>query len=663
MSGFVGFSDRGASGGEEKRLAVEVMKDKVRHRGADTDGYFSNENVALGTVGSKTAISEDGRYVLCLDGDICNKKDLCELLKDELGVKVRLENSAEAVLGMLAHFGERALEKLRGSFAFAFYDRENGSLLLARDPLGIKPLYYGEFDDCFMFASEIKALTAHPKFKKEFNTEVLPLYLQFQYVPTEQTAFKGVKRLLPGHILVCGCDGIKTQRYFDLPVFERNRYKAFSFFAERDGTKRTFLPYKRNEAEMSARLDAVLEKAVERNSASDGEVGGFLSGGVDSGLIMSYAKPKKVFTVGFRDDGFDERVYAMKRAEELGAELHCVEIGAKEFFDSVSAVQYHSDEPYANLSAVPLYLLSKEAKKHVSVILSGEGADELFGGYEWYEDSVIGKVYRALPSGVRKTAGKRAMEGRIGDFLRRNAGDAEKEFIGQAKIMSETEAYSLLKAPYKMLKSPLTVTEPLAKNSLGASLLRKKMSLDMQLWLPLDILNKADKMTMSSALSVRAPYLDLSVLSIAESCGQRLLMRGKTSKYLLRKTAERYMDREAASRQKRGFPVPFKRWIREKKYAEMLRIAFSGEICAKFFDSDVLIKKLELHVSGEENNARVLYTVYAFLKWYEVFFEGAEEKSFVLDSIDLSEHKTARDKLFSDTLNASDKATVRNGRL
>jgi len=663
MCGFVGFCDSEIKDGEVKKNIALAMSERIRHRGPDGYGYYSDENVTLGfnrlkiidlVGGNQPMVSRDGRYVLCFNGEIYNYKDLrqelCELFSEDF----QTESDTEVLLKMLIHYGDRALERLRGMFAFAFYDRKSGGLILVRDPLGIKPLYYGIFDGCFMFASEIKAFLSHPKFKKELNNEALPLYLQFQYVPTEQTAFLGVNRLMPGHILAYSEGKTSVERYFDLPVFEKNKYKGYSFFAERDGEKRTFLPYKRNAKEISRRLDAVLSKAVERHTVSDVTVGGFLSGGVDSGLIASYAKPKKLFTVGFKDQGFDERVYAMHRAQSVGAELKCAEVGAEEFFESLPTVQYHSDEPYANLSAVPLYLLSREAKKQVGVVLSGEGADELFGGYEWYEDSNVGKLYRFLPGALRKTAAKRALNGRIGDFLRRNSGDAEKEFIGQAKIMTETEAYSILNKQYKMLKSPLTVTEPLSRGAEKASQLRKKMHLDMQLWLPFDILNKADKMTMASSLELRVPYLDLSVLSIAEGCGEGLLMRGKTSKYVLRQTAATHIGDEAASRHKKGFPVPFRSWIREKKYAEKLRSAFSGEMCAEFFDRDKLIAMLDEHVAGRSNNARALYTVYSFLVWYGVFFGDTEEKSFTLDTAALG-----IDKRMNDTKSGIDTAKVK----
>ncbi len=670
MCGIVGFCDSKITDGDMKKRICAEMRAKIKHRGPDGLGEYSDEFVTLGFArlkildlegGNQPMISRDGRYVLCFNGEIYNYKELREELQGEFGERFFGDGDTEVLLSILTHYGERALEKLRGMFAIVFYDREKKSLLLARDPFGIKPLYYGFFDGCLMFASEIKAFLSHPQFKKEFNSEVLPYYLQFQYVPTEDTAFVGVKRLMPGYMLTYCDKKASVEKWFDMPVYAKNEYRGYSFFAERDGVKREYLPYKRNEGEVSEILYSVLEHAVKRHMRADVEVGGFLSGGVDSGLISALARPKKLFTVGFKNAGFDERARAEATAHRLGIPITSLEIDGDDFFDCVEAVQYHSDEPYANLSAIPLYLISKKAREEVGVILSGEGADELFGGYEWYEDSFYGKVYRTLPTAVRKTAAKKALAGRIGDFLKRNSGDAEKEFIGQAKIMTAGEAYSILREPYKILKNPTEITEPIYSEAKNATLLRKKMYLDSKLWLPCDILNKADKMTMASSLELRVPYLDLSVLSVAQGCGERLLMRGGASKYVLRRCALKTLDGQCAYRAKKGFPVPFRSWIREGKYAKILKEAFTGEICRKFFDADKLLALLDEHIRGVKNNARVLYTVYAFTVWYSVFFEREEAKTMTFEAEMIS--PINREILKNDTQTAYEHARKRGKRI
>lgn len=637
MCGFVGFCNSNIASVAQKRKITEVMVEKIKHRGPDDSGYFDDESTFLGFArlkildlegGYQPMKSADGRYVLCFNGEIYNYKELRAELEREFGQQFIGKGDTEVLLYTLIQYKEQALEKIRGMFALAFYDTKEKALLLARDPFGIKPLYYGTFDDCFMFASEIKAFLPHPQFKKSFNSEVLPYYLQFQYVPTEETAFVGVKRLMAGQILRYVGGKFEVEKYFEMPEFSKKAYTGYSFFAK-EGKKE---PFCKNIGQLSEQLCSVLEKSVEKHLQSDVAVGGFLSGGVDSGLICTLAEPKKLFTVGFKNAGFDERAYAFNTAQRLGIPIASFEIDAEDFFDSVGAVQYHSDEPYANLSAIPLYLLSKCVKEDVSVILSGEGADELFGGYEWYQDSAVGKLYRKLPQGLRHIASKRALEGRIGDFLKRNVGDARRDFIGQARIMTPKEACSILSKPYKRLISHENITAPIYKEVKNASLLRKKMYLDSLLWLPFDILNKADKMTMASSLELRVPYLDLSVLEIAQKCADATLIRAKNGKYVLRRAALKYLDSQTAYRSKKGFPVPFREWIREKRYACLLEKAFSEKTAKRFFDTDKLILLLKEHVKGQKNNARTIYTVYAFILWYEIFFEGEANERIYTDN-------------------------------
>ena len=627
MCGFVGFCNSNIANVDQKRQITKAMVEKIKHRGPDDSGYFDDGNAFLGFArlkiidldgGRQPMKSANGRYVLCFNGEIYNYKELRAELEAEFGQKFIGKGDTEVLLYTLIHYGEQALTKIRGMFAFAFYDTQNCTLLLVRDPFGIKPLYYGIFDGCLMFASEIKAFLSHPQFAKSFNSKILPYYLQFQYVPTEETAFVGVKRLMAGHILTYNDGKTVVKRYFKMPEFLKKAYTGYSFFDKKSNQQ----PFCKNLGKLTGELSDVLEKSVQKHLQADVAVGGFLSGGVDSGLICTLAEPEKLFTVGFKNAGFDERAYAFNTAQRLGIPIISLEIDADDFFESVRGVQYYSDEPYANLSAIPLYLLSKRVKEDVSVILSGEGADELFGGYEWYQDSTVGKLYRKLPQGFRRIASNRALEGRIGDFLKRNDGNPRRDFIGQARIMTPVTAWSLLNEPYKEILSHENITAPIYKEVSNATLLRKKMYLDSRLWLPFDILNKADKMTMASSLELRVPYLDLSVLEIAQKCADSTLIRAKNGKYVLRRTALKYLDSQTAYRSKKGFPVPFREWIREKRYAAFLEKTFTGAAARRFFDTDKLISLLYEHVKGQKNNARTLYTVYAFLLWYEIFFEG-----------------------------------------
>ena len=628
MCGFVGFVGGQYSDKEQKRRIAGAMIDRIRHRGPDEEGIYTDESIALGFArlkimdlknGSQPMISEDGRYVLCFNGEIYNFKELREGLKKDFGESFSTECDTEVLLKMLVRYGKGALKMLRGMYAFVFYDKREGCILAARDPFGIKPLYYGSFDGCFMLASEIKAFLAHPKFVKELDASVLPYYLQFQYVPTERTAFKGVFRLRAGHMLVYENGRAEIERYFEPPKYLRSCVEGYSFFGK--GKRKH---YSSDLGAVKRELSEAIEDSVTHHKVADVPMGAFLSGGVDSGLILQLARPQKAFTVGFTDHGFDERAFAIKRAAEVGSELFTVEADADDFFGALSSVQYHSDEPYANLSAVPLYLLARKTKEQVGAVLSGEGADELFGGYEWYREPFLHKAYRILPKVIRKAVAKAFNGGRVGQALRRLSEDTERSFIGQARIMTEEEAMELLAPGIKGESEPYLLSRPVYKRSAGASLLRKKIALDTELWLPFDILNKADKMTMAASLELRVPYLDLTVLDVAQRCSDKLLIRGRITKRILRAVAREHLGKESAMRIKKGFPVPFREWIRSKRYAALLYKAFDTDACKTFFNADMLKSMLDDHVKGRANNARRLYTAYAFLVWYGVYFGKGE---------------------------------------
>lgn len=665
MGGFAGFSGDRLSG-EERIRAVMKMTERIACRGGGGSGTYTDETVTLGAVGEKTqdeagdgncknqpTVSADGRYVACFDGEILNNRELRAEIKREKSINFRAKSDAELLIWAYKAYGDRVLERLRGTFAFVVYDRSSGEILLARDPFGCKPLYYADFDGAFTFASEIKSVLSHPQAVKCFNCEVLPYYLQLQYVPTEETAFAGIKRLKPGYLLKYKDGSLTEERYFYPPVFGRYGYKPFAFFAERDGIDRKRLPYKSELSSACKEIRRAVEASVairmrraEENAEAQGKrVGAFLSGGVDSGYLAAISGIKTAFTVGFPSYGFDERALASVNAERFGAELTALEADADDFFDCVAEVQYRSDEPYANLSAIPLYLICKKASERVDAVFSGEGADELFGGYEWYFDSYFGKAYRLLPISLRQRIAKVGILGRSGEFLRRNKGDARADYVGQARIMDESTAFSLLKKPYAVQKSPTELTAEHYLAVKGASLLRSKMYLDLNLWLPGDILLKADRMSAAFAIKLYAPYLDLEVLRVSEGLADRLLVRKKIGKYAFRVTAAEKLGREAAFRKKKGFPVPLREWLRERKYAKIFEIAFTGAIGRQFFDTERLLSLLDAHVSGTENNARILYTVYAFIKWYEVFFGEDMDGEAVRGGF-----AVVKDKLMHDTV-------------
>ncbi|GHV11006.1 asparagine synthetase B [Clostridia bacterium] len=610
MCGLVGFSDCDTS--YDKAAVVRDMAELIRHRGPDSDGFFTNESVSLGfrrlsiidlDGGSQPIYNEDENLLIFFNGEIYNFQEIRADLT-AAGHIFKTNADTETVLHGYEEYGEEICAKLRGMFAFIIYDKAAGSFFGARDMFGIKPLYYYSDEDnrgLFIFGSEIKSFLAHPRFRKELNREALKTYLTFQYNPLEETFFKNVFRLPQGTYFTYRDGKMKITPYFDADYT--------------DGTC-SFEEY-------AKLIGETVQSSVKYHQISDVEVGSFLSGGVDSSFIASEAKPDKTFSVGFAVDGFDESMYAKELSDILHIKNFKKTVSSDEFFAALPNVQYHSDEPHANLSAVPLYYLSKMAAESVKVVLSGEGADELFAGYIPFAEGKFARVYKHIPFGCRKIIAGIAkklpnFKGRA--TLVKYGTKVEDYYIGQAFIMGDDDANALLTEPYRTYRSFRDVTAPYFEKVRGKSDLIKKLYLDLKLWLPNDILLKADKMTMSHSLELRVPFLDREVMKLASEIPVKYLVKGRETKRVFREAANKAVPPEWAKREKVGFPVPFTHWLRDEKYCANLREIFAEKFTAEFFNVGKLTELLDAHVSGRANNGRKLYTVYSFLLWYKVYF-------------------------------------------
>lgn len=609
MCGFAGYFDTD-NVTYDRGDVIDRMGELIAHRGPDSDGRFVDEHVALGfrrlsiidlEGGHQPIVTEDGRYVIVFNGEIYNYRELRKELIDAHGCTFMTNSDTEVVLKTYSVYGNETASRLRGMFAFVIYDTCRHTLYGARDYFGIKPFYYGRFGSAFLFGSEIKSFLAHPAFKKEVNPAALKMYLEFQYNPLEETLFKGVFKLTPGH-------------YF---TYEDGKFEATRYF------KPTYDPKSRSFDNAVKLIEETVSSSVVYHQIADVEVGAFLSGGVDSSYIVSDAMPMKTYSVGFKVEGFDETGLAEDLCKILKITHKKKEITPDEFFEALPSVQYHSDEPHANLSAVPLFYLSDLAARDVKVVLSGEGADEFFGGYDWYIQSSASKAYKKLPLGVRKffakTLGK-IPQRHVKKFFTSNAERVEDTYIGQAFIMNDAEANRILADKYKSSLSFKDVTRPYFDEVKGCDDLTKKLYLDMNLWLPHDILLKADKMTMAHSLELRVPYLDREVWSVARSLTSAQKMKGRHTKRAFRQAALSKIPPNWAHRKKAGFMVPFRVWIKNEKYASFVRDMFSKDFTSEFFDVDALGRLLDDHVAGRANNAREIYTVLSFLLWYEQYF-------------------------------------------
>ena len=607
MCGFSGYFGTGEYDREE---VVRKMSEKIAHRGPDGDGIFVDDHVALGhrrlsiidlEYGIQPMFSADKRYVIVFNGEIYNYKDIQRKLSRDHGVTFQTNSDTEAILQTYQIYGEKTASLLRGMFAFVIYDTKEHKIYGARDAFGIKPFYYAKMKDTLLFGSEIKSFLPHPAFKKEVNREALKMYLVFQYSPMKETLFRNVYKLEPGNYFTYDGERMKTQQYFNA----------------------SFRPKEMTEEEAAEGIFKEVDNSVKYHLIADVEVGSFLSGGVDSSFIATMARPDKTYSVGFKTDGFDESMDAKALCDILKIKNKRREITADEFFEALPAVQYQSDEPHANLSAVPLYFLSEMAAQDLKVVLSGEGADEFFGGYETYHGSKSGNVYKKImPRKVRKKIGQW-----IGDrdhrglnFFKRNALNLEDSYIGQAFIMDNEQANELLQENYRSDITYQDVTRPYFEKVKGKDELHKKMYLDMHLWLPNDILLKADKMTMAHSLELRVPYLDRKVWSYARTLPSNLLLDDHQTKTVFRKSSDKVLPEEWVKRKKKGFPVPIRQWLWEEKYASKFREMFSQPFASEFFHTDILLQWLKDHQEKKANNQRKLYTVYAFLLWYKAYF-------------------------------------------
>ena len=610
MCGFCGFTGDIA----DRENIIIGMMNKIIHRGPDSAGTHSDEDVTMGfrrlsiiglEDGSQPMYNEDGSIVICFNGEIYNYQPIKEMLIEK-GHVFKSHADTEVLIHLYEEKGEEMLNDLRGMFAFAIYDMKNKKLFAARDFFGIKPFYYGVFNNHMLFGSEIKSFLAFPDFKKEVNTVALENYLTFQYSVLDETFFKGVYKLKPGHYLVYKDGKIDIKRYFQ-PKFE----------PEKAGLQDTI-----------KKIEDVMLDSVKTHKISDVEVGSFLSSGVDSSFVAATFKGDKTFTVGFDYEKYNEIGYAEKLSEKVGIDNYSKIISTDEYWDSLGKIQYHIDEPLADPSAVALYFVSKLASKHVKVALSGEGADEFFGGYNIYREPMDLQITKLIPKPLRKgiAAIMKALPFRFKgkNYLIRASMDLEDRFIGNAKMFSEKERERILKNPTGKYNHK-EITKPYYDFTKGQDDVTRMQFIDLNLWMVGDILLKADKMSMANSLEVRVPFLDKEVFEVARHVQPDYRVNREATKYAFRMAAKDYLPEEVASKKKLGFPVPTRVWLKDEKYYNIVKTAFQSEAAQKYFNTDKIVKYLDDHKNGKADNSRKVWTIYMFLVWYNQFF-GNEEK-------------------------------------
>ena len=607
MCGYVGFTN---TINDANRIIGEMM-DKIKHRGPDSEGKYVDEDIALGfrrlsiidlNTGSQPIYNEDNSKVLLFNGEIYN----FQKIREELIAKGHIfttKTDSEVLIHGYEEFGEDLLNKLRGMFAFVIWDKNTKELFGARDFFGIKPLYYAKMGDAFMFGSEIKSFLAHPSFVKEMNEDALENYLTFQYSPTTETFFKNVWKLPPAHFFKYKNGELTVKRYWEV-----------KFDADE----------KPDMEEWVNRISDTFKNSVEAHKISDVEVGSFLSSGVDSSYAAAVANVDKTFTVGFgTDEKYNEIGWAKEFSKYIGKENISKVITPEEYWGNIAKIQYHMDEPLADPSAIALYFVCSKASEYVKVVLSGEGADEIFGGYNVYREPMAIPAYNAIPKCIRRGIGAVASKlppKRGINFLVRRGKDLEERFIGNAYMFSEKERKALLKIKTNA-PDAAAITKPFYDKVKDKDAVTKMQYLDLHLWMTGDILLKADKMSMANSLELRVPFLDKEVMALAEKIPTRYRVNDENTKIAMRKAALRATPPQTANKKKLGFPVPIRVWLKEDKYYSIVKDAFTSETAEHYFNTNLLIDLLDEHRNGKRDNSRKIWTVYIFLVWHKVYFE------------------------------------------
>lgn len=613
MCGICGFTGEVV----DRDLVLKNMTEVITHRGPDSDGFFTDDYVSMGfrrlsiidlEAGHQPIYNEDKTLVLTFNGEIYNYKELRKELI-EAGHTFSTEADSEVLIHGYEQWREDMLLRLRGMFGFAIYNTKDKSLFIARDFFGIKPMHYAVVDKDLIWGSEIKSILEHPRYDKQFNYRALDSYLSFQYAVPPETFFEGVYCLLPGHYMIFKNGEVETVRYWEA------KFKPDDTMTEEEAVDK---------------IEAVFENSVNAHKIADVEVGCFLSSGVDSSYVSTYFADQKTFTVGFDfGEKYNEISWAKGLSEHIGVEHHTHLISSEEFWDAVPTVQYHMDQPLADPSCIALYFVSRLASEYVKVVLSGEGADELFGGYTCYNDPRVFKIYQKIvPYCIRRalcSLAKKLPDIKGRDYIIRATHPLEERYIGNAFMYDYEQKREILRDP-SIATRPQRLTRRFYYRTRRLDDVTRMQALDINLWMVGDILLKADRMSMANSLELRVPFLDKEVFKVASTLPTQLRCNKHNTKYAMRKAAQRHLPIETAEKEKLGFPVPTRVWLRDEHYYNVVKDAFTSETAQKFFNSDILIGWLDEHYSGKEDNSRKVWTVYVFIVWYNIYFNENEPK-------------------------------------
>lgn len=607
---------------------LKNMCDTIAHRGPDDEGYFAHQHVGLGmrrlsiidlSTGKQPISNEDGKIWIVFNGEIYNHKSLRNELERH-GHQFKTQTDTEAIVHAYEEFGENCVQKLNGMFAFAIWDQHKNQLFLARDRVGIKPLYYYFDKKRLIFGSELKSILQADDIPRRIDLQALDNFLTLEYIPAPLSIFQDIRKLAPGHTLTFRNNDIWIRNYWDVEL-------------KTNGAE---------PGELKTNLRDLLQDAVKIRLMSDVPLGAFLSGGIDSSTIVAMMaqvmdQPVKTFSIGFEDSTYNELEYARLIAKTFKTDHH-------EFIIKPDAVELSDtllkflDEPFGDFSIFPTYLVSKMAREYVTVVLSGDGGDELFAGYDTYiADKIAKKYYSRLPLGLRNgvltkildmippqskkkgliNRAKRFVEGmKLPEDLHHTRWmiflqEAEKELLYSRDMKSgilEGDSYKFIRNYFSNV----------AYN--GSDEINKQMYVDIKTYLVDDILVKVDRMSMATSLEARVPFLDYRFVEFAATIPGKYKLQGKKTKVILKQAMEDLLPHEILYRGKEGFSIPIKNWLKKELKPLMMDTLAPDKIKREgFFDSEYIDKLVKEHLKGAENHSHRLWALIIFGRWYDLY--------------------------------------------
>jgi asparagine synthase (glutamine-hydrolysing) len=610
MCGFTGIVDQSHFISHDM---IRRMTDTIIHRGPDSDGYYVNGNAALGhrrlsiidlESGDQPFHNEDQSLRLVYNGEIYNYRELTERLKDR-GHTFCTKSDGEIILHLYEEYGDDCVKHLRGMFAFALLDERRSRLLLARDRIGKKPLYYYHRSGRFIFGSEIKAILCADNVNREMSFKAVDDYLKFGYIPAPYTIYRHIKKLMPAYLLVYENNQLMTRRYWDLGFTE-------------DGPN--------GETEVLAEIERMLLESVRLRMLSDVPLGAFLSGGLDSSLVVAMmsrisGRRVKTFTIGFEEDDYSELKYARRVAAHLNTE-HYEEILEPDIMEILDDLLEQYDEPFADSSMIPTYLVSRMAHEHVKVALTGDGGDEVFAGYNRYANFDLARRQLDWIPGIKILAGAASRFPVMSASVRRKLKIISQPTARWQLSLSSVTSEAFRREAYTdQFRSQVAQSEPSEPEKLylsGPNRLNKWLYGDLMAYLPNDILVKVDRASMRASLETRSPLLDHHLIEFMATIPEGLKIRKNITKYLLKKLAERYLPREIIYREKMGFMIPAQYWFRgplkdiaaEKLFSSHARIK-------RILRQEVIGRMFKEHLDGFMDHGGAIYSLLYLELWLE----------------------------------------------